>query len=74
MMLLWERRMGRKCVTLLSKYIGHIQKCKTSFRKTKLQLQSLFKQKGFQIILECNLKVPNYLDNTFILNDGFYQS
>ena len=37
-------------------------------------LQYLFKQKGLQIIIECNLKVVNYLDVTFNLNDGSYRS
>ena len=41
--------------------------------KIKKQLQTLFKQKSLPIILECNLKVVNYLDVTFNLNDGFYQ-
>ena len=41
--------------------------------KMKKQLQSLFKQKGMQIIIECNLKVVNYLDVTFSLNDGSYR-
>ena len=54
---------------------SRIQKCKwTSFRKNfKKQLQSLFKQKSLQIIIECNLKVVNYLDVTFNLNDGSYR-
>ena len=34
--------------------------------KIKKQLQSLFKQKGMQIIIECNLKVVNSLDVTLI--------
>ena len=38
--------------------------------KIKKQLQSLFKQKGLQIIIERNLKVVNFLDVTYILNDG----
>ena len=33
----------------------------------------MFKQKGLQIIKECNLKVINYLDVTFNLNDGSYR-
>ena len=41
--------------------------------KMKKQLQSLFKQKGLQIITECNLKVVNYLDVSFNLNDGSYR-
>ena len=40
--------------------------------KIKKQLQSFFKEKGLQIIIECNLKVGNYLDVTFNLNDGSY--
>ena len=41
--------------------------------KIKKQLQSLFMQKGIQIIIDCNLKVVNYLDVTFNLNDGSYR-
>ena len=41
--------------------------------KIKKQLQSLFKQKGMQIIIECNLKIVNYLGVTFNLNDGSYR-
>ena len=33
----------------------------------------MFTQKGLQIIIECNLKVVNYLDVTFNLNDGSYR-
>ena len=40
--------------------------------KIKKHLQYLFKQTGLQKIIECNLKVINYLDVTFNLNDGFY--
>ena len=40
--------------------------------KLKKHLQYLFKQKGLQISIECNLKVVNYLDVTFNLNDGSY--
>ena len=39
----------------------------------KKQLQSLFRQKGLQIIIECNLNVLNYLDVTFNLNDSSYR-
>ena len=41
--------------------------------KIKKQLQSLFKQISLQIIIECNLKVVNYLDVTFNLIDGSYR-
>ena len=30
-------------------------------------------QKGLQIIIECNLKIADYLDVTFNLNDGSYR-
>ena len=33
----------------------------------------MFKQKGLQIIIGCNLKVVNYLGVTFNLNDGSYR-
>ena len=33
--------------------------------KIKKLLQSLFKQKGSQIFIECKLKVENYLDVKF---------
>ena len=33
----------------------------------------MFQQKSLQIIIECNLKVANYLDVTFDLNDGSYR-
>ena len=39
----------------------------------KKQLQCLFKLKGLQIIIECNLKLVNYLDVTFNLNNRSYR-
>ena len=42
--------------------------------KIKKHLQYLFRQKELQIIIEYNLKVVNYLDVTFNLNDGSYRS
>ena len=41
--------------------------------KIKELLQYLLKQKGLQIIIECNLKVVNYLDVTSNTNGGSYQ-
>ena len=41
--------------------------------KRKKQLQTLFKQKSLQILLECNLKIVNHLDVTFNLNDNSYR-
>ena len=37
-------------------------------------IQKIFKDKGFQIIIKCNLKVVDYLDKTLNLNDGTYHS
>ena len=34
----------------------------------------MFKQKGLQLIMECNLKVVNYLEVALGLNDGSYRS
>ena len=33
----------------------------------------MFKQKGLQIVIECNLKVVCYLGVTFNVNDGSYR-
>ena len=40
----------------------------------KKTIQKIFKDKGFQIIIKCNLKVVDYLDKTLNLNDGTYHS
>ena len=41
--------------------------------KLKRKFQKLFKVKGLDIIIECNLKITNYLDITLNLNDGSYR-
>ena len=33
----------------------------------------MFKNKGLDIIINCNMKIVNYLDITLNLNDGFYR-
>ena len=40
--------------------------------KIKKHLQKVFKNNGLDVIIECNMKVVNYLDVTFNLNDGTY--
>ena len=40
--------------------------------KNKKHLQEVFKDNGLDVIIECNIKVVNYLDVTFNLNDGTY--
>ena len=40
--------------------------------KIKKHLQKVFKNNGLDVIIECNMKVVNYLDITFNLNDGTY--
>ena len=39
----------------------------------KGSLQKVFKKIGFNIILKCNMKIVNYLDVTFNLNDSTYR-
>ena len=41
--------------------------------KIKKHLQKVFKNNGLDVIIECNMKVVNYLDVTFNLNDGTYR-
>ena len=41
--------------------------------KLKKKLQKLFKEKDLDIIVQCNLKITNYLDITLNLNDGSYR-
>ena len=41
--------------------------------KFKRKFQKLFKEKSLDIIIECNLKITNYLDITLNLNDGSYR-
>ena len=38
--------------------------------KLKKKFQKLFKEKNLDIIIQCNLKITNYLDITLNLNDG----
>ena len=41
--------------------------------KLKKKLQKLFKEKDLGIIIQCNLKITNYLDITLNLNDDSYR-
>ena len=41
--------------------------------KIKKRLQKVFKDNGLNVIIECNMKIVNYLDVTFNLNDGSYR-
>ena len=38
--------------------------------KIKKSLQKVFKTNGLDVIIECDMKVVNYLDVTFKLNDS----
>ena len=42
--------------------------------KLKKKFQKLFKEKDLDIIVQCNLKITNYLDIILNLNDGSYRS
>ena len=35
--------------------------------------QKIFKNKGLDVTIECNMKIVNYLDVTFNVNDGTYR-
>ena len=41
--------------------------------KLKKKFQKLFKEKDLDIVIQCNLKITNYLDITLNLNDGSYR-
>ena len=41
--------------------------------KIKERLQKVFKNNGLDVIIGCNMKIVNYLDDTFNLNDGTYR-
>ena len=41
--------------------------------KIKKHLQKVFENNGLDVIIECNMKVVNYLGVTFNLNDGTYR-
>ena len=41
--------------------------------KVKKQLQKVFKNNALNVIIECNMKIVNYLDVTFNVNDGTYR-
>ena len=41
--------------------------------QVKKNIQKIFKEHGLDISIKCNMKVVNYLDVTFNLNDGTYK-
>ena len=41
--------------------------------KLKKKFQKLFREKDLDIIVQCNLKINNYLDITFNLDNGSYR-
>ena len=43
------------------------------WKKIKKRLQKVFKNNGFDVIIECNMKVANYLVANFNLNDDTYR-
>ena len=42
--------------------------------QVKKNIQKIFKEHGLDIIIQCNMKVVNYLDVTSNLNDGIYKT
>ena len=45
-----------------------------SMEKTKKHLQKVLKYNGLDLIIDCNIKIVNYLDVIFNLNGGTYRS
>ena len=45
----------------------------TQAEKLKKDFQNILKKNGLDIVILCNMKVLNYLDGTFNLNDGSYR-
>ena len=41
--------------------------------QVKKNIQKIFKEHGLDVTIQCNIKVVNYLDVTFNLNDGTYK-
>ena len=41
--------------------------------EVKGNIQKIFKEHGLDVIIQCNMKVVNYLDVTLNLNDGTYK-
>ena len=41
-------------------------------QKIERHLHKVFKNNSWDVIMECNMKIVNYLDVTFNLNDGTY--
>ena len=41
--------------------------------QVKRNIQQIFKEHGLDIIIQCSMKVVNYLDGTFKLNDETYK-
>ena len=40
--------------------------------QVKKNIHKIFKEHGLDINIQCNIKIVNYLDVTFNLNDGTY--
>ena len=56
-------------LSIRNKHINHI---KYKNQKLKKKFQKLFKEKERNIIVQCNLKITNYLYITLNLNDDSY--
>ena len=41
--------------------------------RIKKSFQKIFREKGLELVIQCNKKVVNYLDTTFDLSDGSYR-
>ena len=46
---------------------------KSNFLKLFSKQQAIFKENNFEIVIECNKKIVDYMDVTLNLNDGTFK-
>ena len=47
--------------------------CRPQSEQVKKNIQKIFNEQGLDIIIQCDMKIVNYLHITFHLNDGTYK-
>ena len=60
-------------ILLIPWYHGFKNTSGPQSEKIKTTFQRMFKNKGLDIIINCNMKIVNYLDVTLNLNDESYR-
>ena len=72
-MSLWERTMERKVCELYRELAVFKNKRGPESKKIKKSIQAIFRENELKIIIQCNLKVVDYLDVTFNFTDSSYR-